>query len=88
MSKEEKKKLLLKYKNTEFGASFMKRLYRLRLIGIFCLIYSIGYYIIEYQKIELIDYLMLVPLFLAGILFFMMSYKLQRKVLIRYAVEK
>ena len=88
MTREEKKALLNKYKKTEAGANFMKRLYHLRIIGVLSFLYSLGYFIIEFNHLKLTDYLMIIPLFLASILFLMMSYKLQRKVLIRFATKK
>lgn len=88
MSKIEKKDLLEKYKKTDNGKVMMDRLYRLMITGIISLLFSIGLFVFQYKKLELMDYLTIIPLFLAGILFIMMSFKLKRKVLIQYAIKK
>jgi len=88
MKKEEKKALYEKYKKTELGQIMSKRLFRLNIIGILGIIYSVGLYIYEYKDIKMLDYLSIIPLFLASIFFLMMSCKLKKKVLTKLAVKK
>ena len=88
MNKEEKKKLIEKYKKTDSGLAIYNRLIRLNFTGILGLIFSIGYFIFQFKTIKIIDYLTIVPLFLASILFIMMSHKLKKKVLNNFALKK
>jgi hypothetical protein len=87
MNKEEKKKLIEKYKKTKEGASLLKRLNRLNIIGIIGIIFSILLIIISLKDFNILDYLTIIPLFLASILFIIMSYKLKKKVLNKFAIK-
>ena len=87
MTKEEKKKLVEKYKRTEAGLAMMNRLLRLQITGIISFVLSIGLFVFHFKTIEMMDYLTIIPLFLASLLFMMMSYKLKRKVLNKFAVK-
>lgn len=88
MTKEEKRALYQRYKQTENGTNMSKRLFRLNLIGCLGLIYSVGLFIYEYKDIKVLDYLIIIPLFLASIFFLMMSCKLKKKILTKFAVAK
>lgn len=88
MTKEEKKVLYQKYKKTDQGQNVAKRLFRLNVIGIIGLIYSVGLFIYEYKDIKMLDYLVIIPSFLASIFFLMMSCKLKKKILTKFAVAR
>ena len=87
LTKEEKKELLERYKKTDAGLVMYNRLVRLRVIGFIGIIFSIFLFLYEYKTIELTDYLIVIPLFLASLLFIMMSFKLKRKVLNRFVIK-
>ena len=88
MTKDEKKELLKQYKKMDAGKSMVYRLTRLKIIGIIGLILAISLVVFQIKDIEMTDFLTIVPLFLASILFIMMSYKLKRKVLNQFAIKK
>lgn len=87
LTKDEKKKIIEKYKKTDAGLAMMNRLTRLLFTGIVGIVLAIGLFIYEYKTIEMTDYLILVPLFFASILFIMMSFKLKRKVLNQFMIK-
>lgn len=80
--------LLQEYKKTEAGKAMIYRLQHLRVIGFLTFLYSILYYVIQYKHLKSIDYLISISLFLISLLFIMMSYKLQKRVLNRFARNK
>ena len=87
MTKIEKKQLLEDFKKTEQGKSMMQLLYRLRIIGGLASLYVIIYFLVK-KNIGMVDLLLLLPLSIAAVLFIMMSFKLQKKVLTNFAVKK
>ena len=87
LTKAEKKKFLEKYKKTDAGLAMCNRLVRLRTTGILGIVFSIFLFLYEYKTIELTDYLTIIPLFLASVLFIMMSFKLKRKVLNQFIIK-
>ncbi len=88
MNAVERRKLIEKYKRTETGKTMFFRLRRLNVTGILCLIFSVGLTILDWNHLQLIDCLTIVPLFLASLLFIMMSYKLKKKVLNNFALKR
>jgi peptidoglycan/LPS O-acetylase OafA/YrhL len=88
MNKDEKKKIVNEYKKTEKGLEMMKRLTRLNIIGVLGILFAIYLYIDGYKNLEWLDYLAIIPLFLASCLFLLMSYKLRKKVLNQFAIKK
>jgi len=88
MTKKEKKELIIKYKKTDKGREMYKRLIRLFIIGIICLIYSIYLFISNYNNLTWVNYLMIIPLFIAAFVFMISSIYLRRKVLNQFAIKK
>ena len=87
LTREEKKNLQIKYKKTEAGLAMTNRLFRLQIIGFAGFFLAIGLFLFQFKTLTITDYLVIVPLFLASILFVMMSYKLKKKVLNQFIVK-
>lgn len=87
MTKEEKKNIREKYKKTEAGSAMFARLLRLQIIGIVSFFFSIGLLGFQWDTLRITDYLLIILLFLASVLFIMMSYKLKKKVLNQFIIK-
>ena len=87
MSKIEKKELIKKYKKSDSGASLFMRVTRLKITGFLGLIFTLILLIIEYKTIEVKDFLIIIPLVLASILFIIMSCKIKKKILNDFALK-
>ena len=82
MSKEEKKKLIIEYKNTEKGKYMMQKLRNLIIIGVISYFYAI-YLILSSKNIW--NYISAGMLLVAGCIFIVASIKLKnKKVLINF----
>ncbi len=88
MNKEEKKELMHKYQKTETGHKMMNRLLRIRLIGVVSLVYAVIDLLVENKNLQYYDFFLIIPLFIAGLVFIIGSYHLKNKVLTKYAVKK
>ncbi len=87
MNKEEKKKLVEKYKKNDSGLAIYNRLIRLNITGILGIIFSSFLFISQYKSLEILDYLTIIPLFLASLLFVIMAHKLKLKVLNNFLIK-
>ncbi len=90
LNKKEKKELLAEYKKTSLGKSSWLRLVRLNITGIVGIIYSLSNLIYDYVKnnLGLIDYLILIPLYLISLFFILMAHRIKVKNLNEYALKK
>jgi hypothetical protein len=87
MNKKQKKNLLIKYKKTDKGSMMMQRLLRLNIIGIAGILFSIYLFIDSFDDLSWLDYLSIIPLFIASLIFLIMSYVLRKKVLNQFAIK-
>ena len=88
LSKEEKKEIQKKYKETESGKIMWKHLFRLQIIGCLGILYA-GYLALSnIQNLKIKDYLMIIPLLFCSIFFLYMFFKLKKKVLNRYIIKQ
>ena len=85
MSKEEKKKLIIEYKNTEKGKYMMQKLRNLIIIGVISYFYAI-YLILSSKNIW--NYISAGMLLAAGCIFIVASVKLKNKNLNKFAIKK
>ena len=88
LTREDKKNLQIKYKKTEAGSLMLERLVRLQIIGIAGLLLAVGLFLFQFKTLKITDYLIIIPLFLASILFLMMSFKLKKKVLNQFLLKR
>lgn len=88
MSKEEKKDILNKYKNTSKGKEQLSRLARVNVIGILCILYAIFILITEYQKLNSWLITLIIIMFIVGIIFLILSLKIKKKSLNKYLINK
>ena len=85
MSKEEKKKLIIEYKNTEKGKYMVQKLRNLIIIGVISYFYAI-YLILSSKNIW--NYISAGMLLVAGCIFIVASVKLKNKNLNKFAIKK
>ena len=85
LSKEDKYKIKDEFYKTEFGANIKKRLDRLFLTGIFCIIFAILLFIIHTTKWDVVTGIILL---LASFIFIMGSYKVRIDKVNSYLVKK
>ena len=88
MSKEEKKKVVLEYKKNEAGKAMCNRLFRLNVIGIIGMVYSVFLFFYDYKDLKWSDYLLIGLLFSMSIFFIYMAYRLRKKVLNQFAIKR
>lgn len=85
MIKEEKKKIINEYKNTEKGKYLLDKLRNLIIIGVLSYFYAI-YLIITAENVW--NYIVAGSLLLAGCIFIIASLKLRIKNLNKFAINK
>lgn len=88
MSKEEKKKLVLEYKKTPFGITMFKRLIRINVIGIILIIYAIYEFLSNLSNLKWTNYFVSIPLFGIGLFFIVMAFRVRKKALNNFAIQK
>lgn len=85
LNKEEKNKIKEEFYQTEFGKSIKKRLDRLTLTGILCLIFSILLFIFNSNKWDIVTGIILV---VASFIFIVGAYKIRIDKINTYLVKK
>ncbi len=88
MNRQEKKKVIMQYKKTEKGKEMFNRLYRLTIVGILLLLYVLYWLFSKQFHLQWNDYCVVIPIGLIGFFFLFMTYRLRKKVLNQFVLQK
>ena len=87
MTKEEKKELKELYKKTSNGKVMLDRLFRVNIVGILLLLYAVYSFLSHIEALKWSDYVVSIPIFIVGLVFLILSYRLKKKVLNQFAIK-
>lgn len=87
MTKEEKKELKEFYKKTSNGKVMCDRLMRVNIVGILLLLYAVYSFVSHIDALKWSDYVISIPIFIIGLVFLILSYRLKKKVLNQFAIK-
>ena len=87
MTKEEKKELKELYKKTSNGKVMLDRLFRVNIVGFLLLLYAVYFFLSHIESLKWSDYVISIPIFIIGLVFLILSYRLKKKVLNQFAIK-